>query len=153
VINMQRSTTEWRSSRGQSLLEFAFVSLSLVMLLFGVIEMCRLVLVYTTIANAARVGVRYATVHGSNDSASVSSIQSVVNGYLSAATVYTANATVNVCYDTSPSTSDSCTSSSGSPGVPGTGVTVKVSYPYNPITSYFPIHVTLSSTSEGVITF
>lgn len=55
---LRSSATPARHHRGQSLLEFAFVSLGLVMLLFGVVEMCRLVLVYTTIANAARVGVR-----------------------------------------------------------------------------------------------
>jgi hypothetical protein len=118
------------------------------MLLFGVIEMCRLVLVYTTIANSARVGVRYAMVHGTDNSVSVSTIQGVVNGYLGAATVYAANATVTVCYASSISAGCSQT-----PTAPGTPVTIRVSYPYNPITSYFPINVTLSSTSQGVITF
>lgn len=138
----KRVRTRIKDTRGQSLLEFALVSLALVMLLFGVIEMCRLVLVYTTIANAARVGVRYATVHGANNLASTSTIQGVVNGYLGAATVYTANATVSVTY---PDT--------GSCNNPGCHVQVSVSYPYNPITTYFPINVTLSSTSQGVIAF
>jgi hypothetical protein len=117
------------------------------------VEMCRLVLVYTTISNAARVGVRYATVHGSDNSASVSTIQGVVNGYLSAATVYTPNATVNVCYATSLSTYPACSSSAGSPGAPGTAVTVSVSYPYNPLTGYFQLNVNLASSSQGVIAF
>lgn len=153
MMQVQTLLARAHDRRGQSLVEFALISLMVVMLLFGVVEMSRLVLVYTTIANAARVGVRYAIVHGSNNSASLSAVQGVVNGYLSAATVYTANATVNVCYATSLSTYTSCTSSSGSPGVPGTAVTVSVSYPYNPITSYFPIHVNLASTSQGVIVF
>lgn len=142
-----------KDCRGQSLVEFALVSLALVMFLFGVVEMCRLVLVYTTIANAARAGVRYATVHGTDNSVSVTAVQGVVNGFLSAATVYTPNATVNVCYASSLATYTSCTSSSGSPGAPGTAVTVSISYPYNPLTSYFPFNVNLASTSQGVIAF
>jgi Flp pilus assembly protein TadG len=152
-MRLKRIIHRVRDSRAQSLVEFALVSLGLVMLLFGVVEMCRLVLVYTTISNAARVGVRYAMVHGTNNSASVSTIQGVVNGYLSAATVYTPNATVNICYGASPSSLTSCSSSSGSPGAPGTAVMVYVSYPYNPLTGYFPLNVTLASSSQGVIAF
>lgn len=125
-------------------MEFAICSLITVMLLIGVIEMGRLVLVYTTVCNAARIGVRYAMVHGSDNSATTTQIQSVVNSYLSVAAINTSNATVTVAY---PSTSPtSCTD-------PGCPVQVTVSYPYQPMTSYFPISVTLGSTSEGVITF
>lgn len=125
-------------------MEFAICSLITVMLLIGVIEMGRLVLVYTTVCNAARIGVRYAMVHGSDNSATTTQIQSVVNSYLSAAAINTSNATVTVAYtSTSPL---SCTD-------PGCPVQVTVSYPYQPMTSYFPISVTLGSTSEGVITF
>jgi Flp pilus assembly protein TadG len=123
------------------------------MLLFGVVELCRLVLVYTTIANAARAGVRYAIVHGTDNSALASSVQGVVNGYLGAATVYTPNAHVYVCYASSLATYTRCLSNSGSPGSPGTAVTVTVSYAYNPLISYFPINVNFSSTSQGVIAF
>jgi len=154
-MRLDRILSRARDSRGQSLVEFALVSLGLVMLLFGVVELCRLVLVYTTISNAARVGVRYATVHGSDNSASLSTVQGVVNGYLSAATVYAPNATVNVCYGASLSSYTACPSSAGSPGAPGTAVTVSVSYPYNPIISYFSSFslINLASTSQGVIAF
>ncbi len=152
-MRLSRVVGHGRDSRGESLVEFALVSLGLVMLLFGVLEMCRLALVYTSIGNAARVGVRYAIVHGSDNSASVSTIQGVVNSYLNAATVYTPNATVNVCYAVSLTSFTACPSSSGSPGAPGSAVTVSVSYPYNPLTGYFPLSVNLASTSQGVITF
>jgi len=142
-----------KGAHGQSLVEFAFVSLGLVMLLFGVVELSRLLLVWTTVANATRVGVRYASVHGVHNSASLSTVQGIINGYLSAATVDTTRATVNVCYGASVSSVTSCTSSSGSPGVPGSAVAVSVSYPYNPLTGYFPLNVTLRSNSQGVIAF
>ena len=144
---LRRVAVAARDRRGQSLVEFGLVSLTLVMLLFGVIEMCRLALVYTTIANAARVGVRYATVHGTDNSVTVPTIQGVVNSYLSAATVYAVNPP-KVCY-----ASFIYTNCPQTPTAPGTPVTVQVSYTYNPITSYFPIHVILSSTSQGEIAF
>ena len=128
--------------RGQALVEFAICSLITVMLLLGVVEMGRLVLVYTTVCNGARIGVRYAMVHGSDNSATTAQIQSVVNSYLSAAAIDTSNATVTVAYPGASSCTD-----------PGCPVQVTVSYPYQPMTSYFPINVTLGSTSEGVITF
>jgi Flp pilus assembly protein TadG len=130
-------------TNGQTLVEFSLSVLMLVMLLLGVFEICRMVLVYTTVSNAARIGVRYAMVHGSHNSASTGAIQQAVKNYLGPATVNTGNATVTVNY---PDTG-SCTN-------PGCRVTVSVSYPYNPFTTYFPIgSVTLSSTSQGVITF
>lgn len=132
-----------KDTNGQTLVEFSLSVLMLVMLLLGVFEICRMVLVYTTVCNAARIGVRYAMVHGSDNSVTTSTIQSVVNNYLGPATVNTTNATVTVNY---PDTGG-CTS-------PGCRVTVTVTYPYNPFTSYFPIgSVTLGSTSQGVITF
>lgn len=138
--------------RGQSLIEFALVSVALVMLLFGVIEMCRLVLVYTTVANAARVGVRYATVHGTNNSVTCSQIASVINNYLAAATVQTGTAS---CVSSSPCPpGPACiTVSPQTPGAPGTTVTVTVTYQYNPLITYFPINLNLASTSQGVIAF
>jgi Flp pilus assembly protein TadG len=131
-----------RNERGSALVEFAVVCFLLMMVLMGVVEIARLLLVYNTISNAARVGARFAVVHGSDNSASVSTIQGVVNGYLGAGGVNTTTASVYVNY---PDTG-SCTA-------PGCRVTVSVSYPYDPFTSYFPISVSLGSTSQGVITF
>ena len=85
-----------RDTNGQTLVEFSLSVLMLVMLLLGVFEICRMVLVYTTVCNAARMGVRYAMVHGSDNSASTGAIQTAVNNYLGPATVNTANATVTV---------------------------------------------------------
>jgi hypothetical protein len=48
-----------QSTRGQSLVEFAIVSLFLFMLLFGIMEMGRFLLVYNVVSNSAQEGVRY----------------------------------------------------------------------------------------------
>jgi Flp pilus assembly protein TadG len=113
------------------------------MLLLGAFEMCRMVLVYTTIANAARAGTRYAIVHGSDQSATAAQIRGIVTNYLNAAPMTASNAN----FSSTPSYPDTCTD-------PGCRVTVTVTYPYDPFVGYFPIGtVNLSSTSQGVITY
>jgi Flp pilus assembly protein TadG len=128
--------------RGQNLVEFAMVALILIMLVFGVIEIGRVMLVYTTISNAARVGTRYAIVNGSDTSTSVANVQSVVNNYLAGAPIDTTGATVTVGYPDTGTCKD-----------PGCRVTVTVSYPYEPMLGYYNFNITLHNTSEGVITW
>ncbi len=52
------------SRRGSSLVEFALVSFQLLLVIFAAFEFGRMILVYTTVASATRIGVRYAIVHG-----------------------------------------------------------------------------------------
>jgi Flp pilus assembly protein TadG len=146
-LKMFSSVRPIKDTRGEGLVEFGVVAFLLMMTIFGVVEMCRMVLVYTTVANSARIGVRYAIVHGSDSAVTTSQIQSVVNDYLRAGTVTAANATVTVTYpDPVGAATSGCTD-------PGCRVTVAVSYPYDLLSSYFPLNVTLGSTSQGVITF
>ncbi len=146
-MTVRSGILRFSDTRGQALVEFGFVAFLLTMVIFGVVEMCRMLLVYTTVANAARAGVRYAIVHGSDSSVSTSQVQTVVNGYLGVGTVNTANATVTVTYpDPAGASPSGCTS-------PGCHITVAVSYPYDPFTTYFPLSVHLGSASQGVITF
>jgi Flp pilus assembly protein TadG len=137
-----------RDCRGQALVEFAMCSVLLLALIFAVVEFGRMMLVYTTIANAARIGARYAIVHGSDNSATTTQIQTAVNGFLKAGTVNTSSATVTVAYPGRPNgTGSNCTD-------PGCRVTVSVSYPYDPLLTYFSLgSITLRSSSEGVITW
>jgi Flp pilus assembly protein TadG len=144
---LKRRPTEsrQRTSRGQNLVEFSLSCLMLVILLLTVFEFGRMLLIYTTVANAARIGTRYAEVHGSQSSAAYSSTQitAVVKNYLSAAPMNTSSA--NLFIDVSP------TSGAGA-GV-GATVTVTVNYKYDPFMTYFPLGVYLASTSQGVIAF
>jgi Flp pilus assembly protein TadG len=136
-------------THGQSLVEFSLCVFLIVMLMIGVVEIGRMIIVYTTISNAARAGARYAIVNGSHLStsdpaATVTStgtqVQSVVTNYLGAAPMTSGNATTNVTYG------------GGSDAI-GSTVTVQVTYPYDPFTSYFPLTVNLGSTSQGVIAY
>ena len=54
-----------RGQRGSAIAEFTLVSLLFFSLVFGLVEFGRALFAYSTIASAAREGVRYATVHGS----------------------------------------------------------------------------------------
>ena len=131
------------SRRGETMVEFALSVVLLLMVVFSVFESVRLLLAYTTVTNAAQVGTRYAIVHGNDDSASTSTIQSVVINYLHTAPISAGNATITVSYPDA----NSCTR-------PGCHVQISVSYPYDEWITYFKLpSFTVESTSEGVITF
>lgn len=137
---------------GASLLEFALMSVMFILILLSVVEMGRMVLVYTTVANAARAGARYAIVHGSDRTiagvngpsgpGSTSQVQTVVKNFARGGLLTTSSLTINVTYPDGTNT-------------PGSRVSVQVSYPYDPLVSYFKtlLSDTVGSTSEGVIAF
>ena len=132
-------------------MEFALVALLTVLLLLGIIEISRMALVYTTVANAARAGARYASVHGSRRTGSGTygpsgpgsnppEVVAMVKNFASAGLLNTSSLVVTVSYP-------------GASNDPGQMVTVQVVYPYDPLTSYFPLRVRLGSISQGVIVF
>jgi Flp pilus assembly protein TadG len=148
---MTVSSRRRASRRGSALVEFALCAFLLLMVVFGVIEMQRLLLVYTTLNNAARVGVRYAITHG-QDRASGSGVDgpssaidhtqvdTVVKNFASAGLLTTSNLVITVTYPDATQ--------------PGDRVKVNVKYTYDPIIGWFtPLRVTLGSTSWGRITF
>lgn len=144
-----RNCAGLRDCRGQALVEFAFCTILLLALVFAVIEFGRMMLVYTTIANGARIGTRYAIVHGSDNPATVTQIQTAVNDFLHAGTVNCSSLScVSVTYPGMPDgTSSGCTN-------PGCLVNVSVTYPYDPLLSYFSLgSINFTSSSEGVITW
>ena len=138
--------------RGQSLVEFSVVALLTVIMLLFIVEMGRMLLVYTTVANAARAGVRYAIVHGSTrpagttlDSASgpasnPAQILLVVSNFASAGPLTTSLLVVNVTYP-------------GASNAPGQPVNITVVYPYDPLTTYFSKTLRLGSAAQGIIVF
>jgi Flp pilus assembly protein TadG len=142
-----------KKTDGGTLVEFSVVTLLLIMVMLGVVEIGRMVLVYTTIANSARAGARYAIVHGHDRSGGSgvdgesgpgndpTQVVTVVKNFASAGLLRLSNANVTVRY--SPS------------NTVGSTVTVKVVYTYDPFVSYFRtlLNVRIGSTSQGVITF
>ena len=155
----RRFNTGRQRRRGSTLIEFAFVLIPLLAIVFGAIEVDRLLLVYTSLGNAARAGVRYASVHGFyqdgpiNDTTTGNIGQVVKNfaglGALDASRLTVTQscsndtgAYVHVCYE------------DGNDNI-GSRVSVRVSYPYDPFTSFFPSFATLtiSSTAKSAIAF
>src|SRR5436190_14538358 len=57
-----------RSEAGQTMVEFALVILFIFILFVSVIQMIMFMHTYNTLANAAKEGVRYAIVHGTQNS-------------------------------------------------------------------------------------
>jgi len=137
---------------GQGLVEFGLTAFLTVIMLLFVVEMGRIVLVSTAIANAARAGVRYAIVHGSTravgstvDSASgpganPAQVVTTVKNFASAGLLTTSLLIVNVTYP-------------GASNAPGKSVNITVVYPYDPLTTYFSKTFRLGSAAQGIIVF
>ena len=147
----------WSKDNGSTQVEFALVTVLLVMVLLGLVEMSRMVLSYNAIADAAKAGARYAMVHGADrtgsgvngasSATSYSQIQTVAQNYAAAGLLNSSSVTVSVSY---PNHSGSV------PGnYPGDPVDVTVSYTYSPLIGYFSsiLNKTLSSTSEAIISY
>ena len=138
-------------SRGQTLVEFSLVTFMTVVLFLAIVEISRMILVYTTVANAARAGARYAVVHGSDRTGSgingpsgpgnnPAQVVTMIKNVASAGLLNTKALLITVNY---PNGSN----------VPGQLVSVTVIYPYDPFTSFLPLRVRLGSVTQGVILF
>ena len=147
----------WRASfsHGQALVEFALAALIALVLILAVVEFSRIMLVYTTLADAARLGARYAITHGTIPGNSVpttsdirSGVTAVVQKFLAPGTVNISSANIATIFP--GNATPTCPNGAATPGCP---VLVIVSYPYDLLVSYLPINVTLSTTSEGIFTW
>jgi Flp pilus assembly protein TadG len=105
--------------RGTAAVEFALVAPLFVLLVFGMIEYGRMVMVQQLLVNAAREGARVGVLDGSSQT----SVTTAVNNYLSPAGITSATVTV-----------DPSTPSSAAATAP---VTVTVSVPFNNV-SWLP---------------
>jgi Flp pilus assembly protein TadG len=131
--------------RGSTVIEFAIVVFTLLVVLFTGIELVRMAFVYTNLADAAKAGVRYAIVRGSTRSTGASSsadpspVVDIIKYYVTA--VDPSRLTVNVNYlDTNNN--------------PGSRVQVLVSYTYDPWTGFpFLSGITLRANSQGRIVY
>jgi Flp pilus assembly protein TadG len=138
-----------RAERGSAIVEFALVALQLCIALLGVVEFGRMVLVSTTVANAARTGIRYAVVHGATRTGtgvdgpsgpgSTTQIETNIQRYAGVGLLDTSQLTMTITY---PDGNNN----------PGSRVQVTVIYPYNPFT-VLPLNVNLGTTTQGVICF
>ena len=115
-----------RNRRGAAAVEFAVVSPVLFLLIFGMIEYGRMVMVQQVITNAAREGARKGVLDGTTNS----DVTTVVSNYLTSASISGATTTVT---PTNPSNATY-----------GGTVTVTVSVPYSKV-SWLPHNFWLGS--------
>lgn len=147
-----RSVRSRRERRGAALVEFALVCLQLLLVMFATFEFARMAVVYNTLANAARVGTRFAIVHGSTNEGtgpldgpsgplpgSTGPIETVVQDFARIGLLDLARLDITVTYQNSNND-------------PGSWVEVRLAYDYDPFV-LLPVSVQLGAKTRGVITF
>jgi Flp pilus assembly protein TadG len=128
------------SKDGSAIIEFAFVAILFFMLIFGIIEFGRLMLMYHHVGNAAREGTRYAIVHGST-SLTPASAADVENYIKTISPVDPNNVSVSTTWPDGNKN-------------PGSRVNVRVDYPFSfTLPIWFGPMITLESTSQMVISY
>jgi Flp pilus assembly protein TadG len=164
-----------KSQRGAALVEYAFVLIFFLTLLFGIGGFGHFLYVYHAISNAAKEGTRWASVNGKlcNDDSSCNGANGMNTGPASPsqieahtlaalpASVNQSQATITAAFTHPAGSPDVCTSQVTAvdgtlygpfDNYPGCTVTVQVAYTYNlifPLINIGPIN--LSTTSEMVI--
>jgi Flp pilus assembly protein TadG len=131
-----------RGQTGQTLVEFTFIFLLFLMLLFGIAEGGRLIFNYGIVSQAAREGVRYASVRGSTckipgGSSCTATTTDIKNYVVGKAIGLLIPANVTVSWP-------------GGSNTPGKIIAIQTSYAFQPLVWFMP-SVTLSSQSQMVI--
>ena len=139
------------SENGASLVETALSFMVVVLVFFGVMEICLALYTYNFVSEAAHEATRYGVIHGSSSSVpktNQSDFQAYVTG-LGFPGINAANTTVTPSW---PTTGSTCTPSSIPCNNPGNTVKVVVQYQF-PLSIPFMSNSTLvlSSTSQMVI--
>jgi Flp pilus assembly protein TadG len=143
--------------RGSTIIEFMFITVVLLLVILAGIEFDRMILVYTTLADAARAGARYAIVHGSSRTGggidgpsgdgNTAQVEQCIRNFASAGLLDSSAVGISVTYpDTDASTPPNHLNT------PGSRVVVQVTYRYDPFT-VLPLGVSLSATTQGIITY
>ena len=148
--NGTRSRHASRRSRGQALVEFAFVAPIFFLLLFAIIDFGRYVYYVQILNNAAREGTRYAVVHGSRSFTPTGpgqddpTIAAIVRNYAIGVIGNSATLGVHSYWGTNPMTSPS--------NARGEKVRVTVAYDFHSLIPIVPIPaITINGESTLVI--
>jgi Flp pilus assembly protein TadG len=136
---------------------------ALIALIFGVVEFGRIVLVFNTVTDAARLGARWAITNSTPPTSTSltnaqvnaigSGVQTVVTNFLRGGTVNTNSAGLSITTTFPNNTCSGSITPACSGTTPGNPVQVSISYPYDVLVSIYPINITVRGTSEGIITW
>jgi len=163
MIKFSRKRNTSGHRRAQAIVEFAIALPVLLMLLIGIMEVGRLILIYALVTNSSRDAVRYASAYGRGDDGlfkykNCAKIKSVAQ---QSAFIVSLNS-VAITYDTGPAQSSwgTCDASSGEDPdikIPSSAntfdrVTVIVKADYKPMLTFLPISPkTITSKSSRTI--
>ena len=129
-----------QARRGAAVVEFAIVAPVFFLLVFGLIEVGRMMMIRQSLTNAAREGCRAAVLATTTNS---SKVDAAVRGYLQSITSKATDS--NKVRVTAPSGLASCAS--------GTGLTVSVEVDYEDVTwlpfAYLGLHPTIGAQQTG----
>ena len=157
MLKDKSSRKQLYGSRAQAITEFAIALPILMALLVGILEVGRMIFIYSAVTNASREAVRYASAVGLDDSGSYnkynycSGIQEMARR-----SAYFTPLTVNISYDKGPGTAsyNTCdgTVDSGVVVSSGDRVLVTVSAQYKPMLKLIPLSSrTFTSSSSRTI--
>jgi hypothetical protein len=134
VHKMSRS---FRKVRGAAAVEFAVVAPVFVLLIFGMIEYGRMVMVQQMLTNASREGARRAVLEGATES----DVQEVVRDYLTPANIPVSNSDITILIGDQPTSSPLNSADFGEP------IHVKVGINFGQV-SWLPSPMYLSSSTR-----
>lgn len=157
ALKTSRKRTKF-GRRAQAIVEFAIALPVLLMLLIGIMEASRLVLMYTLVYNASRDAVRYASAWGLNNAGTLQKYQDCAGiratakdwGYF----LNLQDSDIAIVYDTGPGTTSLGTCDGGGFNAVASGdrVTVTVSTTYAPMVTLLPLQPrTITSESSRTI--
>jgi Flp pilus assembly protein TadG len=128
------------NERAQAMVEFAIVAPILFLLLFGVIEVGRMMFLYAAVTNASREAVRWGSAVGYDDTGvlrykNCDAIETIARN-----AAFSPNADVEIYYDTGPSTTATQCNDPVYPGYRASGdrIMVQVTVTYKPYTKLIP---------------
>jgi Flp pilus assembly protein TadG len=101
AVSLSRRNQKW-SRRGASVVEFAIVAPLFFLLVFGMIEFGRMVMVQQVLTNASREGARRAVLSGVSDA----DVETTVEDYLANASISGATVTIATQAPTPPDTAE-----------------------------------------------
>jgi len=138
-----RNAIHPRRQAGQAMVEFILVVVFLVLLFFSILQMIMFMYTYTTLADAAKEGIRYAIVHGTGNSncsgpgtsgpppvtcadTTGANVVTAVTNFAGMSFQNVSNSSVTVDYNPNGANGSTC-------NVPGCLVKVTVAHTYQPL--------------------
>jgi Flp pilus assembly protein TadG len=147
---MRRWRRRWGDESGSAVIETAMAMFVIVPMVFWIFEMCMMTYTYSVLGDAARMGVRFAAVHGT-DSTTCSGPSTGCDSTAANVVSEVKNAAAYSFHNTSAMTVSVTYPDSSS--APGSRVAVSVVYTYVPFVNYAGLTHTSTLSAEGRIVY